>query len=149
MSFCFLFLMGNSSYQKIVFRSNVANNHPNTTSEPIEKTSPSQQISRVLMSCLFNYDGASQTFSLAAILVCFHQRWRPAGFCAAQSLFLLCLFIPVFISPRSPQSSSYLLRLCQSHPSMLIPASSPPAGSHRTLQVSLCNFSRGAGQIEP
>lgn len=79
--------MGNSSYQKIVLRSNVANNHPNTTSEPIQKTSPSQQISRVLMSCLFNYDGASQTFSPAAILPCFHQRWRPLGFVQPRVFF--------------------------------------------------------------
>lgn len=42
--------------------------------------------------CVFTSDGA------------------PLCFCAAQSLFRLCLFIPVFISPRSPQSSSYLLK---------------------------------------
>lgn len=122
-----------------------ANNYPNRTSEPVCKTSLSQQIGRALTLCLFNYGCVSRTFGPAGILMCFHQRWRPAASCTAQSHFLLCLFNPVFISPRSSQSSSYLLRLCSSHPSMLIPAFSPPAGSHFTLQLSLSFLPKGAG----
>lgn len=70
----------------------------------------------------------------------FHHGWRPAVFSAAQSLFALCLFIPVFIYPRSPQSSSYLFwgsvkatHWCSSPVSPLLQVPISPFDSHSVI----------------
>lgn len=146
--------MCSSSYQKNSFapsvKTNAANNHPNRTSQPIKNTILSQQISCVfnvvpfqLSRCFADFQSGGYFDALSPLMAPRCVFCRPESFSSLsvysfQSLSLLGHPNPLLI----------FLRLCQSHPSMLIPGFYPPAGSHLTLRLPLYNFSRGAGRIE-
>lgn len=99
------FLICSSSYQKNSFapsvKTNAANNHPNRTSQPIKKTLLSQQISCVLMLCLFNYHGASLQsggyFDALSPLMAPH-----CVFCSPESFSSLFIHSSLYLSSVTP-----------------------------------------------
>lgn len=145
--------MCSCSYQKNCFapsvKTNAANNHPNRTSQPIKNTLSSQQISCVLMLCLFNYQRCFADFQSGGYFDALSPLMAPCCvFCSPESFSSLFIHSSLYLSSVTP---ILFLSFCASVKATHR-CSSPrfyhPAGSHLTLRLPLCNFSRGAGRIE-